>query len=125
MAGLDNVVAMATDGGSLVIATSGRRAAVARITGADTDVLTSTVIGSDVGRANETALFDPVSPDVTKDGSVLIADRGGACVRSLRNGVIATLVGNGRVDNRRDPTANSAKWSLAALRDAVESANGH
>lgn len=119
-----DVVATASANGSTVIVTRGRRAAVARVTGAETDVLTSTAIGSNSGRANETALFDPVSLHVAQDGSVLIADRGGARVRSLRDGVITTLVGNGRNDTRRDPTANSATRSLAALRDAVENDDG-
>ena len=124
VAGRDDVVAMTSQNGSLVVATSGRRASVARVTGAETDVLTSTAIGSDEGRANETAVFDPVSLDITRNGSVLITDRGGARVRSLRGGVITTLAGNGRNDTRRNPTANAASRSLGALRDAVENDDG-
>ena len=118
------VVSMSSFQGSLFVATNGLRGSVLRI-GGDADIpLTSTALGEDQGRGNETNLADPVALDATDDGTLVITDRGGGRVRSLRAGQLGTLAGNGTVDRQNDPKANASGQSLSELRDAQANRNG-
>ncbi len=120
----NDVVAIAASDLSVYVLTTGRQASLAKVTNGQMEALTSTAIGAESGRANETPLGGPVSLDAPRDGSVLITDRGGARVRSLRAGVITTVAGNGRRDLPLDPLANATQRTLGALRDAQENRNG-
>ena len=119
----NDVVALASDGVSLVAAVSGVRASVQKLdnTSADTsaDILTSTVLGPSAGRANELELIDPVGLDVRPDGSVLIADRGGARVRLLVAGLLTNVAGSGRINASSESTANADERSLGDLNDVI------
>ncbi len=113
-----HIAAMAARNGSVFLATSGLRGAVSETDGAGDLPLTSTSLGDDGGRANETALSDPVALDAVDDGTLIVTDRGGGRIRSLRAGQFATLAGNGGVTTRNDARANAFEQSLADLRDA-------
>ena len=116
--------AMASFDGSLILANSGLRASVVEAAAGAEVPITSSSLGADGGRANETSLSDPVALDVTGDGTVIIADRGGGRVRFLRSGQLGTLAGNGSVSPHNDPRANAFAQSLADLRDAQVDRDG-
>lgn len=118
------ITAMASSRGRPLLATSGLRGAVVA---ADRDgefPLTSTSIGDDEGRANETALSDPVALDAADDGTLLVTDRGSGRIRSLRAGRLATIAGNGGMSERNDQRANAFGQSLGDLRDAHTNRDG-
>ncbi len=115
----NDVVALASDGVSIVAAISGVRSSVQKVDATSSDILTSTVLGPSAGRANELELIDPVGLDVRPDGSVLIADRGGARVRSLIAGSLTNVAGSGRINASSEATANADQRSLGDLNDVI------
>ncbi len=118
------IASLARQGSSIYATMTGVRAAAEIVSDARPTVLTSTVLGPGAGRANEIELIDPLGLTALSDGSVLIADRGGARVRLLAGGQLTNMAGSGRIDGQRNAKANAEQVALDDLHDVISTRDG-